>query len=159
MTHEEDMDWGEMAKDKNADPEVRVLAAAVHTVEQHNKRDDFMRQLVADLGADTIDQVMEHLVSAGRATWRRKPEVFIGGRRYSGAIGATWAGHKWLEAAVEAAQEEEREAAQAKVKGRVAAASQWLRSAAETVTAVKTLLGFLMLVAAVVFFWFQGCGP
>ena len=159
MTNEK-IHWREIAENKSNDPEARVLAAAVHTAEAH-AHDNLMRQLVADLGWDQTDQVMEHLVGGGLANWRVEPSTAPSGHRRPGLIKARWEGRKTLEAAYATAQKAERQAARqarpmAKVKRGFSALWRQVQAAE---TGAKTVLTFVALAAAFgAGAWFRGCG-
>ncbi len=158
---EKAVNWREVAEDTSSNPEARVLAAAIHTMERR-KHDDYMRMLICDLGEDRVEQVMHHLVSHGLATWRVRPQALLD-ERLSGSIRATWNGYRSLEAAFRAAEEARRAAAEqarpwARLRRTCAAIWQGLRFAAEAVTTIRALVGFL-IVGAAALAWLRGCGP
>ncbi|MCY4555269.1 MAG: hypothetical protein OXF79_02535 [Chloroflexi bacterium] len=158
---EKAVNWRKVAEDTSSNPEARVLAAAIHTMERR-KHDDYTRMLISDLGEDRVEQVMHHLVSHGLATWRVRPQALLD-ERLSGSIKATWEGYKSLEAAIRAAEEARRAAAEqarpwVRLRRMCAAIWQGLRSAAEVVTTIRKLVAFL-IVGAAASVWLRGCGP
>lgn len=141
----------EVAEDiDGSDGLTRVLAAAIDATDHKRGLYD-MRQPVADLGYDEIDDLMGELVAGGAAVWTQRPSTAPSGRRDPGLIRPTAAGRRRLQAAIEKEQEAK------SVRGRAAVTARFVQRAAGFATDVKTVVLAALAVVAGAVAIIQGC--
>ena len=134
---------------EGSDGRTRVLAAAIDAADQQVS-EYHMHRLVADLGDDQIDDMMDELVRARLAAWTRRPLRLLD-ERSPGVIRPTAKGRRLVQDAIN----EEHQAKS--VRGRAAAAARFVQRAAGFVTDVKTVVLAVLVLLAVVVALIRGC--
>ena len=132
----------------------RVLAAAIDATD-HQRNEYHIYELVADLGDDQIDDLMEDLVFRGLAAWKQRPLTALGGERSLGWIRPTEKGRSLLQTAID--EEEEAKSVRARIKRYGRTVVRGVRQTAGFLKDIRTIIGAVLAVVAGVVVLIRGC--